>query len=151
MRFEQIVEELYERYAKVVEKEEKIEKVREKARELGFENVEVEFNEKTETARAVIELDETKLNEECNRKLCEMTEWLVGKDYRVYSVKLLVTTENKEDSTLKGHIQDRAQQIGIKHATATQHDDDAYADYFELERDESGVFVYLLVYNEYFE
>ena len=152
MRFKQIVEELYERYARVVEKEEKIEKVREKARELGFENVEVKFNEKTTEARAVIVLNEDVIGEGSYRKLRETAEWLMGESYTVYSLKLLITTKEKEDQDLHDYIHDKAQQVGIKHVTYVQLNNGVYVEYFEIEKDEEQqIYVYLLVYNEYSE
>ena len=39
MRFDGVVDKLYEKYVRVVRKEEKIGKVRKKARELGFSEV----------------------------------------------------------------------------------------------------------------
>jgi len=150
MRFEEVIEKLYERYTQAVSKEEKMKKIEEKAKELGFSSVEVEFNEKTVEARAVIELNEVTIDAESYRKLRELSEWLVGESYAVHSLKLLITTEKKEDQDLIGYIQDRAQRIGTKHVTYVRLDDDEYVEYFEIEKDESmQVFVYLLVYNEY--
>jgi len=149
MRFEQIVEELYERYAKVVEKEKKIEKVKEKAKKLGFENVEVEFNEKAETARAVIELNEETISEECYRKLNEVAEWLVSEKFYVTKLKLIVTTTKIEQGDTAESTLEKANKISLNYLRCKRVDIDSYIDIFEIERDdESSVFVYLLVYNE---
>jgi len=149
MRFEEVIENLYEKYTQAVSKEKKIEIVKEKAKELGFSEVNVEFDEKAETARAVIELDETKLNEECYRKLSEIAEWLVSEKFYVTKLKLVVTTTKIEQGDTAESTLEKANKISLNYLKCKRVDIDSYIDIFEIERDdESGVFVYLLVYNE---
>ena len=149
MRFEEVIENLYEKYTQAVSKEKKIEIVKEKARELGFENVEVEFNEKAETARAVIELNEETISEECYRKLNEVAEWLVSEKFYVTKLKLIVTTTKIEQGDTAESTLEKANKISLNYLRCKRVDIDSYIDIFEIERDdESSVFVYLLVYNE---
>lgn len=140
MKFEEIVDELYERYVKVVKKEEKIEKVREKARELGLENVRVQFDEKTGEAKATIEIRDEKLE--------EVAEWLIGD--RVYVTKLKVviaTAEIEQGDTVEGTLE-KANKIGLNYIKYKRIDADEYIDFFEIERDdEREIYVYLAVRN----
>ena len=140
MRFEKIVDELYERYVRAVEKEEKMKRIEEKAKELGFEAVEVEFNEKTATAKATIEIE--------NKKLKEVAEWLVGTEFSVYKIKVLITTtEIKQEKTSEGTLE-RASEIGLNYIKYEQIYGEDYIDFFEIERDdEKEIYVYLAIYN----
>jgi len=149
MRFEQIVEELYKKYTQAVSKEEKMKKIEEKARELGFENVEVQFNEKTAEARAIVELNEETISEEKLRKLEEVAEWVVGANFSVYSIKVLITTAKIERNNISENVLEKASEIGLNYIKYKRIAISNYVDVFELERnDVSGVFVYLLIYNE---
>ena len=140
MRFEKIVDELYERYVRAVKKEEKIEKVREKARELGFEAVKVEFNEKTEEAKTTVWIKDEKLG--------EVAEWLVGKGFYVTKLELIVTTAKIEGGETHEETLKRASEIGLNYLKYERVDTDDYTDIFEIERDdEKEIYVYLAVHN----
>ena len=140
MGFEKIVDELYERYVRAVKKEEKIEKVREKARELGFESIRAQFNEKTEEAKATIEIRDERVE--------EVAEWVVGKGFYVYKVELIITTAKIEGGETNEETLKRANEIGLNYLKYEQIDADEYIDFFEIERDEEQqIYVYLAVHN----
>ena len=140
MRLEEMIDKLYERYVSVAKKEEKIEKVREKARELGFENVRVQFDEKTTEARATIEIKDERVE--------EIVEWLVGKGFYVTKLELIVTTAKIEQGDTVESTLEKANKIGLNYLKYERVDTDDYADIFEIERDEEReVYVYLAVHN----
>jgi len=140
MRFDGVVDKLYEKYVRVVRKEEKIGKVRKKARELGFSEVSVEFNGKTKEARAMIEIE--------NEKLKEVAEWLVTEEFYVYRMELIITTAKIEKGKVDERTLKRANEIGLEYIKYEQIDTDDYIDFFEIEGDEEKeIYVYLAIYN----
>ena len=140
MRFEKIVDELYERYVRVVEKEEKMKKIEEKAKELGFENVRVQFDEKTTTAKATIEIRD--------RRVEEIAEWLISERFYVTKLELIVTTAKIEQGDTVESTLEKANEIGLNYLKYERVDTDDYIDFFEIERDEEQqIYVYLAVHN----
>ncbi len=144
-KIEEIVEGLYDRWLQVIERDKKINSVIAVARELGIEirEEDVIFDASAEKAYAVIDAENV-LNDEAYDRLWELARWIVGEEYIVTHIELLITTENRAHG-MSGSVKERAERIGITYKGFKELSEDYYRDYFEIYR--SNAVVYLVIEN----
>jgi len=125
MKWEEVVEKLYNEYLKASEKEEKIRRIQEALKELGLEG-NVEFNASMGTAIAIISVKDTKLE--------EIARWLMGDGFRISNINLIVATKEFEKDGLSKScaISERAEKIGLNYIGYIEEHKDYFLDYFEI-------------------
>ncbi len=145
-KIEEIVEELYRRWLEVVERDKKINSVVAVARELGIEISEedVVFDSATEKAHVTVDVGEVLSDEEYD-KIWVIARWIVGEEYIVTNIELLITTESRSFG-MAGSVREKAERVGIIYRGFKEIGEDIYRDVFEIYQS-NGVTAYLVIEN----
>lgn len=147
MDIKAFVDEIYEKWLDIVEKEKKIEAIKKIAKEIGINLDENSITFNSDTASACVSVD-TKdiLDSETYRKLEEIMSWVIGEYYKLISIKLLLTTRKIDNLMKASNEKERADRIGLHYEGFREFADKDYDDYF-LIFSKNDIAVYLVVEN----
>ena len=141
MKFEKIVDKIYNKLYEIQQIEEQTKIVTEIAMELGLDINHEDINIDVVKGTVILKKDISD-NSKLYEKLLKIAQYIVGKDLRVSRIELVISLIQPDELEKAGDVESRARELGLEYLGYKKISDSYYEDYVKIDNN-----VYLVIEN----